>query len=155
MAKQPGVPATATATPKAAPAKAATAKPAAAKSAPAEDIKAKAAPAEDMSAKAAKAMAKLTDPVKKAGKAVKESTERAVKRTAALNVAVIDHAESNTREAFAAMRQVAAAESVKDIVKIQTKFVRDQSERSVKQVRELGDMIAQFGREAMEQMRGK
>lgn len=150
MAKQPEEAAPAKAAPKTAAPRAAAAKPAAAKSAPKVDT-----PSEAVSAKAAKAMAKLTDPVKKAGKAVKESTERAVKRTAALNVTVIDHAESNTREAFAAMRQVAAAESVKDIVKIQTKFVRDQSERSMKQVRELGDMIAQFGREAMEQMRGK
>ncbi len=139
MAKQPETAASAKAT-------------AAPKATPAPEVK---TTSEDVSAKAAKAMAKLTEPVKKAGKAVKESTERAVKRTAALNVTVIDHAESNTREAFAAMRQVAAAESVKDIVKIQTKFVRDQSERSMKQVRELGDMIAQFGREAMEQIRGK
>jgi phasin family protein len=106
-------------------------------------------------AKAEKITDKISEPVKKAGMAIRESAERAVKRTAALNSKVIDHAETNTREAFAAMRAAADAKSASEIVKIQTKFVRDQSERSVAQVREIGELIAKFGRDTIDQIRGK
>ena len=105
--------------------------------------------------KAEKITHKLAEPVKKAGAAIRESAERAVKRTAALNSKVIDHAEANTREAFAAMRAAAEAKSAGEILKIQTKFVRDQSERSVAQVKEIGELIAKFGRDTIDQMRGK
>ena len=98
---------------------------------------------------------KIAAPVKMAGAAIRESAERAVKRTTSLNSKVIDHAEANTREAFAAMRAAADAKSASEIVKIQTKFVREQSERSVKQVREIGELIAKFGRDTIAQMRGK
>lgn len=106
-------------------------------------------------AKKEKVTDKIAEPVKKAGMAIRESAERVVKRTASLNSKVIDHAEANTREAFAAMRAVAEAKSVTDIAKIQTKFVRDQSERSVAQVKEIGEMIAKFGRDTIAQVRGK
>jgi hypothetical protein len=105
--------------------------------------------------KAEKITDKISEPVKKAGMAIRESAERAVKRTATLNSKVIDHAEANTKEAFAAMRAVAGAKSAGDIVKIQTKFVRDQSARSVAQVKEIGELIAKFGRDAIGQMRGE
>ncbi len=98
---------------------------------------------------------KISEPVKKAGMAIRESAERAVKRTTALNSKVLDHAEANTKEAFAAMRAAAEAKSATDIIKIQTKFVRDQSERSVAQVKEIGEIIAKFGRDAIGQLRGK
>lgn len=106
-------------------------------------------------AKKEKVTDKIAEPVKKAGMAIRESAERAVKRTASLNSKVIDHAEANTREAFTAMRATAEAKSVADIAKIQTKFVREQSERSVAQVKEIGEMIAKFGRDTFDQMRGK
>jgi phasin family protein len=105
--------------------------------------------------KAEKITDKISEPVKKAGMAIRESAERAVKRTATLNSKVIDHAEANTKEAFAAMRAVAEAKSAGDFVKIQTKFVRDQSARSVAQVKEIGELIAKFGRDAIDQMRGE
>jgi hypothetical protein len=98
---------------------------------------------------------KISEPVKKASMAIRESAERAVKRTASLNSKVLDHAEANTKEAFAAMRAAAEAKSASEIVKIQTKFVRDQSARSVSQVKEIGELIAKFGRDAVDQMRGK
>lgn len=105
--------------------------------------------------KAEKITDKISEPVKKAGMAIRESAERAVKRTTALNSKVLDHAEANTKEAFAAMRAAAEAKSATDIIKIQTKFVRDQSERSVAQVKEIGEIIAKFGRDAIGQLRGK
>jgi phasin family protein len=105
--------------------------------------------------KTEKIVEKITEPVKKASMAIRESAERAVKRTGSLNSKVIDHAEANTKEAFAAMRAAAEAKSASEIVKIQAKFVRDQSARSVAQVREIGELIAKFGRDAVDQMRGK
>jgi phasin family protein len=105
--------------------------------------------------KADKIADKISEPVKKAGAAIRESAERAVKRTATLNSKVIDHAEANTKEAFAAMRAAAEAKSAGDIVKIQAKFVREQSERSVAQVKEIGELIAKFGRDAIDQIRKK
>ena len=98
---------------------------------------------------------KISEPVKKAGMAIRESAERAVKRTASINSKVLDHAEANTKEAFAAMHAAAEAKSATDIIKIQTKFVRDQSERSAAQVKEIGEIIAKFGRDAIGHLRGK
>jgi hypothetical protein len=106
-------------------------------------------------AKTEKITDKISEPVKKAGMAIRESAERVVKRTSSLNSKVIDHAEANTKEAFAAMRAAAEAKSASEIVKIQTKFVRDQSARSAAQVKEIGELIAKFGRDAVDQMRGR
>ena len=105
--------------------------------------------------KAEKITATIAEPVKKVGAAIRESAERAVKRTSSLNSKVIDHAEANTKEAFAAMRAAAEAKSASEILKIQAKFVRDQSERSISQVKEIGELIAKFGRDAIGQIRGK
>jgi len=93
--------------------------------------------------------------VQKAGKKMRASAEHAIKNTAVLNARVIDHAEANAKEAFAAMRKIASASDVKDVVKIQTDFVKEQSARSVAQVREMGEMIAAFGKQALESLRGK
>ncbi len=105
--------------------------------------------------KAASMAEQVAEPIKKAGKAIREGAERAVANTAAINSKVIDQAETNAKEAFAALRAAAGAKSVNDIVKIQGKFVKEQSERSMAHVREVGELIAQFGRDAMEQIRGK
>ncbi len=94
-------------------------------------------------------------PIKKAGKAIRAGAERAVAHTAAINSKVIDQAETNAKEAFAAMRAAASAKSVTDIAKIQGKFVKEQGERSLAHVREVGELIARFGRDAVEQLRGK
>jgi hypothetical protein len=104
--------------------------------------------------KGAKIIEQITEPVKKAGKAIKDSTAAVAKNSAEINVKVIDHAETNAREAFAAMRAAAGADSVKTLVKIQSDFVRGQSKRSVDQAKEVGELIARFGREAMGAMRG-
>lgn len=98
---------------------------------------------------------RLAEPVKKAGETLRKSANKAVENSMAINTKVIDHAEANAREAFAAMRKVAGAKSVQEVVKVQTAFVRDQSERSAQQVREVGEMIASFGREALSMLRPK
>ena len=68
---------------------------------------------------------------------------------------VIDHAEENTRQAFAALRAAAKAGGVTELMQVQADFVRDQGSRSMAQVREIGEMIAQFGRDAMSGLSGK
>lgn len=96
-----------------------------------------------------------TGAIKKAGKVIRDSAEKVVANTSAINSKVIDQAETNAKEAFAAMRAAASAKSVNDIVKIQTKFVKEQGERSMAHVKEVGELIAQFGRDAVEQIRKK
>ena len=92
---------------------------------------------------------RAAETVKKAGKALGKTTTKAAGNAAALNNKVIDQAEENTRAAFAAMRSAAAVKSVRDLAKVQTDFVKEQSARSMTQAKELGDLIAQFGRDAM------
>lgn len=98
---------------------------------------------------------KAADAVKKAGKSLKDATSKAAENAAALNNKVIDHAEANTRAAFAAMRSAASVKSVTDLAKIQTDYVKEQGARSMTQVKEVGDLIAQFGRDAMSAWRPK
>lgn len=99
--------------------------------------------------KEAKVAEKVADGAKKAGKAMKDMAEKAASNATALNAKVIDHAEANTRAAFAAMRSAASVKSVQELAKIQTEFVKEQGARSMAQAREVGDLIAQFGRDAM------
>lgn len=108
-----------------------------------------------MMAKNEKTTAKVAETAKKAGKSLKDATQKAAANAAALNGKVIDHAEENTRAAFAAMRSAANVKSVQDLAKIQTEFVKEQGARSMTHVRELGDMIAQFGRDTMAALRPK
>ena len=98
---------------------------------------------------------KAADAVKKAGKSLKDATSKAAENAASLNNKVIDHAEANTRAAFAAMRSAASVKSVTDLAKIQTDYVKEQGARSMTQAKEVGDLIAQFGRDAMAAWRPK
>lgn len=66
-----------------------------------------------------------------------------------LNAKVLDHAEENVREAFKALRAAAGASSLTDVMKAQGDYVKEQSQRSMAQVKEIGEMIAGFGRNAM------
>ena len=90
-----------------------------------------------------------------AGDAIKDGTAKAAENSAALGMKVIDHAEENTREAFAALRAAAQANGLPELMKVQADFVREQSNRSMAQVREIGELIAQFGREAMSGLSGR
>ncbi|CAM3029378.1 Phasin domain-containing protein [Sphingomonas antarctica] len=96
-----------------------------------------------------------TDAVKRAGESVKDAASHAAQNAASLNAKVIDHAEENVREAFRALRAAAGSTSVQDVVKAQTDYVKDQGARSMTQAKEIGEMIAQFGRTAMEAWRPK
>gem|GEM_PF-1852124 len=77
-------------------------------------------------AKGEKMTEKASEAVKKAGKSLKQATTKAAGNAAALNNKVIDHAEENTRAAFAAMRSAASVKSVKDLAKVQSDYVKEQ-----------------------------
>ena len=98
---------------------------------------------------------KLVEGAKKAGKAMRDVGTKAAQNAGALNGRVIDHAEANTRAAFEAMRTAANVKSLQELAQIQTEFVKEQGARSMTQVKEIGDLIAQFGRDAMGAMQGK
>jgi hypothetical protein len=90
-----------------------------------------------------------------AGDALKDGAAKAAENSAALSMKVIDHAEENTRQAFAALRAAASANGLTELMKVQSEFVRDQGTRSMAQVREVGELIMQFGKGAMSPLMGK
>lgn len=92
---------------------------------------------------------RIVEPLKAAGEALRGAGAKAAENSSAISQTVLDHAEQNTREAFAALRAVAKVTSVTDLMKIQGDFVREQSSRSVEQARQIGDLITRFGRDAM------
>jgi len=90
-----------------------------------------------------------TEPFRRAGETLKRAGAEARDNGHTISMKLIEHAESNTRQAFAKMREMAAAGNVGDVVKIQAEFVREQGSRAVEQARELGELIAQFGKNAI------
>lgn len=95
----------------------------------------------------------MSDSLKNAGDQMRATGAKAAESTQELNGKILDQAETNVREAFAALRAAANANSVGDILKVQGDYVREQGARSMAQVKEIGDLIAQFGRDAMSGMR--
>jgi hypothetical protein len=98
---------------------------------------------------------KIVEPLMAAGEAIKGAGQKAAENSAAISMAVIDHAEANTREAFAALRAAAKASSVAEVLQTQGDFVREQGNRSMAQAREIGEMIAKFGKDAVSSVTGK
>jgi phasin family protein len=98
---------------------------------------------------------RLTQPLKAAGDAMRDAGAKAAENSSAMSLTVIEHAEQNTREAFAAMRAAAKVTSLADLMKLQGDYVREQSSRSVEQARQIGDLITRFGREVMSPLGGK
>lgn len=92
----------------------------------------------------------MAEPLKAAGEKFKAGGQKAAENSATLTTRVLDHAEANTREAFAALRAAAQAGSFADVLKVQSAYVQDQGSRSVAQAREIGELIAKFGRESVE-----
>ncbi len=92
---------------------------------------------------------RVVDPAKRAGEAMKASGEKAMENNKAIGLKMLDQAETNTREAFAAMRAAAGAKDLSEVMKIQGDFLREQGNRSMTQAREVGELIMQFGREAV------
>ncbi|CAN5419265.1 hypothetical protein BH10PSE15_BH10PSE15_14740 [soil metagenome] len=91
---------------------------------------------------------KIADPARKAGLKFVEGGSN-------LGIRMLDQAEANTREAFSAMRAVAEAKDLSQVMKIQGDFIREQSSRSVNQAREIGELIMKFGREVVTPDKGE
>lgn len=98
---------------------------------------------------------KVLDPMKRAGAAMKASGEKVAEGSSAVGLKVIDQAEANAREAFAAMRAAASAKDLAEVMKIQGDYLREQGSRSMAQAREIGELIMQFGRESAAPFRGE
>ena len=98
---------------------------------------------------------KVVEPAKRAGEAMKESGQKMAEGGSTIGVKMIDQAESNAREAFAAMREAAKAKDLSEVMKIQGDYLREQGQRSMTQAREIGELIMQFGRDAVAPLRGK
>ena len=98
---------------------------------------------------------KIVEPLKAAGEQIKAAGQQVAETTSTLNAKIIDHAEANVREAFAALRAAATSKSLTDVMTAQTTYVREQGERGMAQVKEIGEIIANFGREAMKSVTGK
>ena len=112
------------------------------------------AAADKVRAGADKARETITDGAKRAGAAMKASGEKVAENNKAIGVKMIDQAESNAHEAFLAMRAAAGAKDLSEVMKIQGDYLREQSQRSMTQAREIGELIMQFGKDAVAPLRG-
>ncbi len=96
---------------------------------------------------------KVAEPAKRAGEAMKQSGEKIAEGGATIGKTMIDQAEQNAREAFTAMREAAGAKDLAQVMKIQGDYLREQSQRSMTQAREIGEMIMRFGKDAVAPLR--
>ena len=97
---------------------------------------------------------KVVEQIKRAGEAKQESGGKIAEGGATIGKTMIDQAEQNAREAFAAMREAATAKDLTEVMKIQGDYLREQSQRSMTQAREIGEMIMRFGKDAVAPLRG-
>lgn len=98
---------------------------------------------------------KMAEQVKAAGDTMRKSGERIAETGTELGMRLLDQAEANTREAFAAMRAAAHARDVAEVMRIQGDYMRNQSSRAIEQAREIGTLITNYGRETIERMTTK
>lgn len=98
---------------------------------------------------------KIVDPARKAGEAMRDAGSKMAESGSTVGLKMLDQAETNTREAFSAMRAAAGAKDLSEVMKIQGDFIREQGNRSMGQAREIGELIMQFGRDAVGTMRGE
>jgi len=96
----------------------------------------------------------FTDRMKGAGEAMQASGQKMAEGGSAVTLKMLDQAETNAREAFSAMREAASARDLSEVMRIHTEFLREQGNRSMSQAREIGEMIVQFGRDAIGAARG-
>lgn len=105
---------------------------------------------------AAEAAAKtMGERVKAAGEQIRASGEHMAQTGSDFGLKLLDQAEANMREAFAALRATAQAKDAGEVMRIQSDFVREQGARAVSQAREIGELINNFGREAINRITGK
>ncbi len=97
---------------------------------------------------------RVVEPAKRAGDALRESGHKVAQNNQAIGLKVIDQAEQNAHEAFAAMRKAAQATDLSGVMQVQGDYLREQGTRSIAQAREVAELIAQFGRDAVGALRG-
>ncbi|MET3826094.1 MULTISPECIES: phasin family protein [Sphingomonas] len=98
---------------------------------------------------------KIVDPARKAGEALRDAGGKMAENGSTVSLKMLDQAETNTREAFNAMRAAASATDLSEVMKIQGDFIREQSARNMTQAREIGELILKFGRDTVGMVRGE
>ena len=98
---------------------------------------------------------RVVEPARKAGEALRAGGHKIAENNQQIGVKMIDQAEQNASEAFAAMRKAAHAKDLSEVMRVQGDYLREQSQRSMAQAREIGDLIVNFGRDAVGAMRGE
>lgn len=94
------------------------------------------------------------DGAQRAGEAMRASGQKIADHSSSLGVAMIDQAQANAEQAFAAMRAAARAKDLGDVMRIQGDYLREQGQRSMNQAREIGELIMRFGRDAVGPLQG-
>lgn len=97
---------------------------------------------------------RIVEPAKRAGEALREGGQKVAESNQAIGLKVIDQAEANAHEAFAAMRKAAQAADLSAVMQVQADYLREQGSRSMAQAREVAELIARFGRDAVGAMKG-
>jgi phasin family protein len=95
----------------------------------------------------------IVDPVKKAGEAMRQSGAKMAEGGSTVSMKLLDQAEQNAREAFAAMRAAAAAKDLGEVMRVQGEYLREQSTRNMAQAKEIGELIAKIGQESVAPLR--
>ena len=96
----------------------------------------------------------VMDPARRAGEAMRTGGQRAMENNSAISLKMIDQAETNTHQAFEAMRRAAQAKDLSEVMRVQGDYLREQGSRSMAQAREISELIMQFGRDAVSSVRG-
>ena len=95
----------------------------------------------------------VMDPARRAGEAMRASGQKVADGSATIGLKIIEQAEQNSHQAFEAMREAAKAKDFSDVMRIQGDYLREQGQRSMNQAREIGELIMQFGRDAVSPLR--
>lgn len=112
-------------------------------------------PARAAASTAYSAAASAADTAREAASNAREGIANAASQGSTFGLKMIEHAEHNAREAFNAMRAAAKSKDVSEVLKVQGEYLREQGARSLSQAREVGEMIAQFGRDAIAPLTGR
>ncbi|MFA5970472.1 MAG: phasin family protein [Sphingomonas sp.] len=89
-----------------------------------------------------------------AGK-IKAEAELGVQAGNELRLKLIEQVERNMTEAFAVMRAATQAKDVSELLHLQGEYLRGQTSRAMEQVHELGEIISEYGRDAVGRLTDK
>ena len=98
---------------------------------------------------------KIVDPARKAGEAMRQSGAKVAEGGSTVSMKLIDQAEQNAREAFAALRAAAGAKDLTEVMKVQGDYLREQGTRAMSQAKEIGELIVKIGQDSVAPLRGK